>query len=226
MTLATTALNCAKMLGRASADGTSIVSMGDEIKAEIAETIRFYNRKPWALTEFRGLTLDTVASTTWYSTVDLTSGDGDQDSTNRTAVDVNTILRIQYMRYGDQEIHRRAYRDLEAMLESTSSGGNEPYYYTVYAGQIGLWPVPTSALEIYLSAVVKAPVPTSDNDTSIWLTEAGELIEAAACKRVCTKHLRDNERAAQFEVLERDAASAFSTESMLKSGSGRIKAHC
>lgn len=225
MTLATVALNCAKQIGRANADGTAIIALGTEIKAEIAEAIRYYNRKPWALTEVRGMVLTTAADTTWYSSVDLTSGAGDQDTTSRTAVDTNTIIRVDYMRYDDDRIEQRSYADFEHYLESTNSGGPEPYYFTLYAGQIGLWPTPTSAIEIYLSGKIKAPVPTADGDESVWLTEAQELIECAALKRVCTKHLRDMDRARQFEVLERDALASFGAENMLKTGTGRIKAH-
>ena len=98
MTLATSALECAKYLSRVNAAGTAIVDLEAEIKNEIGETIKFYNRTPYALTEFRGGILTTAASTTWYSTVDLTSGDGDQDNTGRTAVDTKDILSIDYMR--------------------------------------------------------------------------------------------------------------------------------
>lgn len=226
MTLATVALNCAKQIGRANSTGTAIIALEAEIKSEIQEAIRFYNRKPWALTEFRGMILTTVADTTWYSTVDLTSGDGDQSNSGRTAVNVNTILTIDHMRYDDEDISRVSYRELERLVEASDTGGAEPYHFAVYAGQIGLWPTPTSAIEVYLSGTIKAPIPTADGDDSVWLTEAQELIEAAALKRMCTKHLRDNERAAQFEVLERDAMRALVGENMLKTGTGKIRAHC
>jgi len=101
MTLATVALNCAKKLGRVNAAGTAITDLEDEIKAEIGEAIRFYNRQKWALTEFRGFEITTSAGTNWYSTMDLTSGGGDQDNTSRTAVDVNTLLDVHYVKVED-----------------------------------------------------------------------------------------------------------------------------
>lgn len=228
MTLATTALSCAKKLGRTNAAGTSIEDLEDEIKAEIQETIRYYNRQKFALTEFRGVELTTVASTTWYSSVDMTNGDGDQDNTSRTAVDVNTITSIHYMRDNTgtpEPIKRVDYPQFESWFEGNAPEGG-PNYFTVYGGQIGLWPTPDAAYTIYFSAHMKAPVPSDDSDTSIWLTEAGEMIEAGACKRVCINWLRDAERAGEFAAIENAARANLAAEYTMKSSSGKIKAHC
>lgn len=228
MTLATTALNCAKQLGRVNAAGTAIADLETEIKAEIGETIRFYNRQKYALTEFRGGLLTTTSGTTWYSSVDLTSGDGDQSKTSRTAVDTNTILGITYMRDNTGSIYDRMrqipYQEFEGLFEG-STPQSSPSYWTMWAGQIGVWPTPDAAYTLYFSAHVKAPVPTGDSDTSVWLTEAGEMIEAGACKRVCLKYLRDSERAAEFAVVEETARQNLAREYILKSSSGKIKAH-
>jgi len=150
MTLATVALDCAKRLGRVDANGTAIIDLEDEIKESIADAIRFYNRQKWALTEFRGFEVTTVASTVWYSTVDLTSGDGDQTNASRTAVDVNTILDIHYLRVDDSkgldyELKRVAYKTFEEMLEGVSPA-IYPDVYTMYAGQIGFFPTPDAEL--------------------------------------------------------------------------------
>lgn len=226
MTLATTALKCAKMLGRVDAAGTTITDLEDEIKEEIADTIRHFNRKPYALTEFRGATITTAASTTWYSTVDLTSGAGDQDTSGRSSVDVNDVLSLTYMRdnSNDWPMAYLPYRDFEPLFEgSTPEGG--PTKYTVYAGQVGLWPTPDAAYTIYFSAKIKAPVPTDDADTSVWLSQCEEMIAAGACKRVCLKYLRDSERAAEFAVIENDAMMDLERETVLKTSSRKLKVH-
>lgn len=225
MTLATSALSCAKKLGRVNTAGTMIADLETEIKAEIAETIRFYNRQKFALTEFRGVELTTVAGTTWYSSVDLTNGDGDQDNTGRTAVDVKDITHITYMRDNTatpEPIKRVDYQQFESWFEGNTPNGG-PNYFTVYAGQIGLWPTPDAAYTIYFSAHVKPVVPTADSDTSVWLDEAGEMIEAGALKRVCVNYLRDAERAGEFAAIEKTARDALAMEYTLKSSSGRLK---
>lgn len=228
MTLATVALNCAKQIGRTNAGGTAITDLEAEIKEQIRETVRFYNRKSWALTEFRGFQFDTVASTTWYSSVDLTSGDGDQDKSSRTTVDANTILAINYMRVNtgasglEEPLERIPYARFERLFEGSTPTGN-PSHFTVYAGQIGLWSTPSEAFTIYGSGSVKAPVPSADSDSTVWFDQAGELIEAGALKRICAKYLRDNERAAVFADLERDQMTAMAGETLLRSSSGKLR---
>mgnify|MGYP006935322130 CR=1 FL=1 len=229
-TLASVALSCAKQLGRANAAGTAIVDLEAEIKEEIAEAIKFYNRRPNHLTEFRGFEVTTASSTTWYSTIDLTNGDGDQDSTGRTAVNANTILTIDYARENpggsgnNEPLSKVSYQSFEGFFEGATSSGS-PTYFTYYAGQIGVWPTPDGAYTLYFSGDVKPVVPTADSDTSVWFDEAEELIEAAACKRVCLKYLRDSERAMTFVAAEKDAEASFHSEYVRKSTSGKVRVH-
>ena len=230
MTLSATALECAKQISRVNAAGTAITDLEVEIKDQIRETIRFYNRQPYALTEFRGATLTTAVSTVWYSSVDLTTGDGDQSSTGRAAVDVKDILDLTYMRENpgssglNEPMYRVSYKQFESMFEGSSPVG-PPTYFTIYAGQVGIWPTPDATYTIYFSAHIKPPVPVNDGDDSVWFTEAGEMIEAGACKRVCAKHLRDIERAAAFGAMEETARANLQREHVLKSSSGRLKSH-
>ena len=230
MTLQTSALKVAKRLSRVNATGTAITDLEAEIKEEIGATIRYYNRKPWHLTEFRGMVLTTAASQEWYSSVDLTSGDGDQSNSGRSSVDTKEILRIQYMRENpgssglNEPMLRLGYHDFEALFEGSTPSG-PPTYYTFYAGQIGIWPTPDDAYTLYLSGLVKPVIPTADSDTSVWLDECEEMIVAGASKRVCLNYLRDQERAQEFAAVELAEASQLETEYTLKSSSGRLKAH-
>lgn len=226
MTLADIALRCAKFLGRVDATGTAIIDLEAEIREEISETVRFYNREKWALTEFRGMVLTTAAGVTWYSSVDLTSGDGDQDKTSRTAVDVNTILSVDYARMDvnslDYDLKRLRIRDFEAMFEGNAPS-LYPNYYTIYAGQIGLFPVPDAVYSIYLNGHVKPVVPTVDGDSSVWFDQAQELIETGTCKRVCLKYLRQPDRAAEFAAMEDAARRQLMGEHMRRSSTGKLK---
>lgn len=230
MTLAAVALECAKQLGRVNAAGTSITDLEAEIKEQIAATVRYYNRKSWALTEFRGFQFTTTAGTTWYNTVDLTSGDGDQSKTLRTAVDANSLLAVSYMRANpgasglNEPLWRISYQEFERLFEGSTPTGI-PTYYTIYAGGIGVWPTPSQAYVMYGSGSVKPVVPTNDADTSVWFDQAKELIEAGTCKRVCVKYLRDSVRGRDFEVMERDQMMALSGETMKRTSSGRLRAH-
>lgn len=229
MTLSESALSCAKQLSRVNAAGTAIVDLEQEIKDEIAETIRFYNRKPYALTEVRGFSTTLVSGQIWYSTVDLSSAEGDQSVSGRTAVDVIDILSIDYARIDDGATHPWnlvpvRYGEFERLFEG-STPQSSPTIYTRYGGQIGFYPSPSGTQTIYMSGEVKAPVPTGDSDTSVWLSQAKEMIEAGACKRVCLKYIRDQERAAAFNAIEMAADNELRKESSRRKSTGKLKSH-
>ena len=229
-TLADVALTVATYLGRVNADATLITDLESEIKDEIGNTIKYYNRRPIHLTEVRGGELTTVASTTWYSSVDVTSGAGDQALSGRSTMDVNNIIKIHYMRENpgasglNEPLSFVPYQHFERMFEGSTPQG-QLEYFTLYAGQIGIWPTPNAAHTLYWSGIVKPVVPTSDSDESVWFDQANELIEAGAAKRVCTKYLRDMERAQVFGAMETGEYSQLKSEHIKKSSSGRIKAH-
>lgn len=228
MTLATSALKCAKQLGRASADGTSIIALEAEIKDAIGDAIRQYNREPWHLTEVRAISLSTVAGQNWYNSVDLTAGASDQAIAGRTALDTKEILTIDYARENpgssglNEPLCRIGYRQFEAQLEGSTPNG-PPTYYTYYAGEIGIWPTPDAVYTLYFSANVKPVVPAADSDVSVWLDEYEEMINAAACKRVAIKHLRDRERGLEFTAVEGEMREGLERENLIKTSSGKVR---
>ena len=227
MTLQASALNCAKQLSRVNAAGTAIIDLEAEIKAEIGETVRFYNRRPYALSEVRAFSISLVSGQAWYDTVTLASATGDQQTAGRTSVPVLDVLTIDYARLDDQStnpwyLKKILYSEFERFFEG-STPASFPTFYTRYAGEIGVYPPPSGAQTIYLSGEIRPPVPTEDSDTNVWLTQAAELIEAGACKRMCLKYIRDPERAAQFQVIERDAVDELRKESSRRRSTGRLK---
>lgn len=240
-TLATIALNCAKQLGRANAAGTAIADLGPEIKAEIQQAIRNYNRKPFRLLETRLVTLTTVAGKTWYSTltfsgdsvaggVPIVGGSGTiyVGGGETATVSVDDVLKIDYMRETQSSLTAGMgavpYTRFEQLQEGTSAGGL-PTLYTRYAGQIGVYPTPSAVYTIQFSALMKATIPATDTSVSVWFDEANELIEAAACARVCLKYLRDRERAQEFEAIATGAQEVLWNEYHLKSKTGRLVPH-
>lgn len=230
MTLATSALELAKRLGRANAAGNAIVDLEDEIKSQIGAAIREYNRRPWHLTELRGGTLTTAQGTTWYSTVDISAAGADQSVSGRTSLDTKEILDIHYFRENpgasglNEPLSEVPYKKFEQMFEGSTPQG-QPEYFTRYAGQIGIWPTPNAAHTLYFSGIVKPVIPTGDADTSVWLDEAEDLILANAGKRVCVNYLRDTDRGAEFAAMEKSELEPFESEHVRKSSTGRIKAH-
>lgn len=226
-TLADVALSCAIQLGRANQAGTAIIDLEAQIKKEIQEAIRNYNRKPWHLTETRNVTLTTVNGTTWYDTVSAASAEGEGEYA--TSLSVSDILHIEYMRENASSLtdglYLVRYEYFEQLQEGSTIGG-PPTAYTRYAGRIGIYPTPSDAWALTFSANMKPAIPTADADESVWFNEAAELIEASACGRVALKYLRDTERANEFGSIANGLENELHGEYVRKSKTGRVKVHC
>lgn len=227
-TLLDVALRCAKQIGRVDASGATITDLAAEIKEEIGNAITSLNRYKWHLTEVRDFTLTTVADTTFYSTVDLSAGTGEQAVSGRTALAVTEIVSIDYGREevgssGLREPLRQiSYRELERLREGTNPAST-PEYFARYAGQIGLWPTPGSVQTITFSGKVKPVVPTGDSESSVWFDRASELVECEALKRVCQKYLRDTQRALEFGVMAQGLRNELSSEWASQRATGRLR---
>lgn len=207
------------------ADQLARSDLSTQIGREIQLAIARYNRRVTWLHEVRDCTLTTVASQAWYSTVDVSTGAGPQDVTGRTAVDVPDIQAITYMRdAGDIELRCLDYRDFERLFLSTNSGGT-PTYYSIYAGRIGLWPVPSDVQSITLSAQVKPVIPTLADDESVWFDQAQELIENATCAAICRKFIQDGDRAQAYAVYEQAAFEDLVREGAMKMATGKLRVH-
>ena len=229
-TLNDTALTVANQLGRTNAEGSAFIDLETQIKKEIRNTIRFYNRKPMHLTEFRGGEIITVIGQTFYNTADITMGAGDQPLSGRTTIDVEDIIAIHYMRENpgqtglNEPLSEVPYAHFERLFEGAVPTG-QPEFFTRYAGQIGIWPTPSGINNIYWSGIIRPTVPQADQDISVWFDQANELIEAGAARRVCSKYLRDEERANYFGQIEALQLQNLQEEHVQKSSSRRFRKH-
>ena len=205
------------------ADQLSRSDLSAQIDREIQLAIARYNRRVTWLHEVRAVTLTSVAAQAWYSTVDVSTGAGPQDVAGRTAVDVSDIQSVRYMRTADyDDLKQVRYSDFERFFDTTGSAGRTSYF-TLYAGQIGIWPVPAGVETFTLSVVCKPVIPASATDTSVWFDQAQELIENAAASAICRKFLSDGERAQAFKVFEDAAWDELLAESNKKAATGRIR---
>ena len=206
------------------ADQLARSDLNTQIDREIQLAMARYNRRVSWLHEVREVSLTSVAAQAWYSSVDVSTGTGPQDTTGRTAVDVTDIQKIDYMRdpnYDDlRQVH---YSDFEGFFDTTGAAGR-PTYFTLYAGQIGIWPVPDGVTIYTLSAVVKPVIPSLATDESIWFDQAQELIENAAAAAICRKFIQDGERAQAFQVYETEAWNDLVREGNQKMATGKLRA--
>ena len=205
------------------ADQLARSDLSAQIDREIQLSIIRYNRRVTWLHEVRAVTLTSVAAQAWYATVNVSTGAGPQAVVGRTAVDVSDIQSVRYMRTADyDDLKQVHYSDFERFFDTTGSAGRTSYF-TLYAGQIGLWPVPAGVETFTMSVVCKPVVPSSASDTSVWFDRAQELIENAAASAICRKFLSDGERAQAFKVFEDAAWDELLAESNQKAATGRIR---
>lgn len=223
--LSDVALEVAKEIGRANPDGTAILDLETEIKEQIRETIRFYNRKPFHLTEWRDASVVLVSGTAWYSTASTTGGAGAAQA--QTSVPVSDIISIRDMREADSlksEIYQVPFRDFQCLSTGTSPGTGVSYF-TLYAEQIGFYPTPSASQTVNFSGNIKGFVPVANTDTSVWFDEAKELIVTGAVARMCSKYTHDFERAQIKRAEEGLLAVELHSEYIRKRATGRIVPH-
>jgi len=207
------------------ADMLARSDLSTQIEKEISLAVTRYNRKVTWLSEIRGGTLATVAGQATYSTFSIAAADAVQTVTGLTAVSFQDVLKIQYIRDADyDELREVRYSDWERFFDTSGSTGG-PDYFTIYAGKIGLWPVPDAVETLTISAVVKPVVPTAVTDESVWFEQYQELIEAATATAVCMKFIKDFEQAAVWAAEEKKQSDALDRENALRMSTGRIKAH-
>lgn len=207
------------------ADQLARSDLDTQIDREIQLAIARYNRRVSWLHEVREVSLTSVAAQPWYSEVDVSTGTGPQDVTGRTTVAVSEIQKINYMRDPDYDDLRQVpYREFECFFDTTGASGR-PTYFTLYAGQIGIWPVPDAVTVYTLSAVVKPAIPSLATDESVWFDQAQELIENAAAAAICRKFIQDGDRAQAFQVYETEAWNDLVREGNQKMSTGKLMVH-
>lgn len=206
------------------ADQLARTDLDTQIDREIQLAITRYNRRVSWLHEVREISLTSVIGQPWYDEVDVSTGSGPQDVTGRTSVAVSDVQKIEYMRDPDYEDLRQVhYREFERFFDTTGAAGR-PAYFTLYAGQVGIWPVPDGVTVYTMSAVIKPVIPALATDQSVWFDQAQELIENAAAAAVCRKFIQDGDRAQAFQVYETEAWNDLVREGNQKMATGKLKA--
>jgi len=221
-TLGDIAGNVADQLARSDLDA--------QIKREIALVIKRYQREVTWLHEVHDAELTTAAGVIWYDSLSLAGSHGYADYTSGdTALSTERLLAVRYMRTLDGTLEDQLYYlPIQTFLywHENSVQGGEITHYTLYGGQLGIWPTPNNAQTIKVTGIFQPTVPSADSDASVWFDEAQELVEAATAARVARKYLQDYERARDFEQIEAVQISALRSEGTRRMASGRIRPRC
>lgn len=205
--------------------------LSTEIRTEIGNAVRHYNRRASWVIERRGGEIALVAGTNWYSQIDNTAGAGVEGSPTGTAPtatdDLLDLIRIIYAKLEegaiDWPIGVVSYREFETLLEGNTVQGT-PRYITHFGGQVGVWPTPNGAHTLYLSGFYKPSVPTAGADESVWFAQYRELIENSAARRIAEKWIQDLEMAAVFRAAEHEQELLLMAEGAARSTTGHTVA--
>lgn len=150
-------------------------------------------------------TFSTVASQELYTASDLS--------------DIPNIIRILSMRVANSGAYTSYINGVENdTIEEVQDGSvkGAPIYYSRFANQIRLYPIPTSAQVIKISYTNRLPTLVNDSDTNAWTETCEELIRQAAKKRLCLDILQNDEGAARCAVLEKTAYEGIRKENRLR----------
>ncbi len=187
-------------------DSTTEGYIDEQIKA----AVRYYRRKPWHFTEIRQGFLTTSAMCEWYTSAHFVEStdpclfvtlDLAQASSVASEVPMSDIVRIEQITDPADSDCILAHIDYLAFINlqgGTQTSSTRPTMYTRYGQQLGIYPKPSGVIELNISAIVAPIVPTAASSTSVFFEQAGDLIEAYACEKVCSLYLNNGERASFY----------------------------
>lgn len=189
--------------------GTS--SLTSEIAAAITRAIEFYQSYPFYFNESREQTLSTVVDQVWYS-----------------ASPVTLIKRLDNVFLeesdGDTPLHYIRPGSLE-LLTDTGSTSAEPYQYTYFNQQLGLFPKPDAVYTIRLFGTFLLAEPASDGETTNgWMNYAFNLIRSHAAAELAAYKLRNYQLAEAMRTLEMIELKNLNDETVRRLATGRVRA--
>jgi hypothetical protein len=168
-----------------------------QVKAAIKTAIKNYDNSEFFFTE-KQVSFNTIASDEWYGQSDL--------------ADIASLTRIVSATIGP---YKRPLQSLDnSRIDELQSGINTglPEWFSYFAQQIRLFPIPTSIETVNLSFFFKFSELSADTDTNAWMEEGEELIRQAAKRRIALDILHSNDMAARCKVLEDEALEGIEQE--------------
>jgi len=184
-----------------------------QIAEEIDLAIKHYQSTRFYFNETRTKTFDTVASQTWYSASD------DPNVAAFINVD-NLFITVSGSRRALGYTPSTAF---ELLTDDNASTG-EPYRYTRYAEQIGLYPIPDQVYTVRITGLEKVAAPASDSETdNPWMTDAYDLIRCRTKSQIYDHVIRDWVSADRFAQRERDVFGELKRKTSKQISSGCVR---
>ena len=187
-------------------------NLTSEIADSIDTAIAEYEMERFWFNESRSITFSTVASQEWYTS---------SDNSN-----IPDLLQIDFVKLTDGTtnygLKHVPYKELELISDANNSDA-QPIWYTMYAQQMRMYPVPDTAYTITVSAHIKLGTPSDDASSNAWTTEAEMLIRSAAKRLLYEDVIHDDAKAARHARQEHRALERLRAETTRRVGTGRIQ---
>ena len=168
----------------------------------MSSAIAAYQVEPWAFTESRTTTFDTVDGTEFYSG------------------SLSDLIKIDYVKIiiGNTPYNLEAGDPSQIESWSQSAGiEGEPTTYVWYGEQMRLYPVPNSVWVVRVAGTFKVAEPDDDDEAdNAWMTKAERLIRSRAKWELAMHVLHDEELAARMSAAVEEAHRDLKTQLMRK----------
>jgi hypothetical protein len=193
------------------ADELKRADLTSQIALEIQSAIAYYQGTRFYFNERRDVTFNTVASQEFYTSSDIA---------NLTLIQEFDAVTVTV---NGNRFHVRhfPYQELEISSVTTTTLG-EPNYYSFYAQQLRLYPIPQQVYAVRISGLFQVAAPSAGSDSNAWTNDAEELIRASAKKRVCLNYLLDTDQAAIYKGIETDILRNLEDVTVQMTASSRL----
>jgi hypothetical protein len=186
-------------------------NLTSEIAAAITRAIEFYQSYPFYFNESREQTFTTVVDQVWYSSSPIT-----------------LIKRLDSVILEESNYDQPLTYIRPEMLELLTDGGSssaEPYQYTYYNQQLGIFPKPDDTYTVRLFGTFLLAEPASDIEaTNGWMNYAFNLIRAHAAAELAAYKLRNYSLAEAMRTLEMVELKNLNDETVRRLATGRVRA--
>lgn len=184
-----------------------------DIAAAISRAIRHYQAEHFYFNETRDKTFNCVVDQIWYG--------GDDDADIPLFTDIDTMhITINTNRY---RLRHFAIEDFEILTDGNATSG-QPYAYTYYNQEIGLFVPPNDTYEVRIIGGFKAPEPATDGEANnVWMTEAYNLIRDRARADVAARKVRNMEMAQIAKLGEQEELDRIRKETARRVKTNRVK---
>ena len=194
------------------ADDMDRSDLGSAIGTEINNAIRHYQSRHFYFTETRDKTFDTVAGQIWYTPSD------DADIGKFVSFDfVHITIGNNRYRLTHYPIDR-----FEILTDANATNG-QPYAYTRYNKNIGIFPPADQAYTVRIIGAYMQDGPASDGEAdNVWMVDAYNMIRARTLSRLYAYKIHDDAKAEKFALLEAAELERIEAETASRAATNQI----